>query len=207
MDEELISKKELLELKGISYGQLYRWKRKDLIPEEWFIRKSAVTGQETFFPKARILGRIDKILSMKEDLSLEDLAGMFSSTSTQIRLKPEEIDEMGIASRSTVGLYLKLAPVDGPFTFDQALFLYVLEKMFRSGDINHDEGKDLIPVLEDHYRAFEGKAADLVFLRKLGTPVFLLVSGQSTVFCDNSARIITRLSMQTCIEELKTRIK
>ena len=27
MDEELISKKELLETFGISYGALYRWKR------------------------------------------------------------------------------------------------------------------------------------------------------------------------------------
>lgn len=28
MDRDYISKKELLELTGISYGQLYRWKRK-----------------------------------------------------------------------------------------------------------------------------------------------------------------------------------
>ena len=30
MDEELISKKELLETFGISYGALYRWKRMGL---------------------------------------------------------------------------------------------------------------------------------------------------------------------------------
>ena len=40
--EELISKKELLEQTGISYGQLYRWKRKNIIPEEWLDRKSVV---------------------------------------------------------------------------------------------------------------------------------------------------------------------
>lgn len=51
MEQDLMSKKELLELTGISYGQLYRWKRKKLIPEEWFIRKSTFTGQETFFPR------------------------------------------------------------------------------------------------------------------------------------------------------------
>lgn len=50
MDEDLISKKDLLEQTGISYGQLYRWKRKNLIPEDWFIRKSTFTGQETFSP-------------------------------------------------------------------------------------------------------------------------------------------------------------
>ncbi|NFS84128.1 DUF4004 family protein, partial [Clostridium botulinum] len=43
MFEELISKKELLEEMKISYGQLYRWKRKKLIPEEWFIKKSVST--------------------------------------------------------------------------------------------------------------------------------------------------------------------
>lgn len=53
MEEELISKKELLEMTGISYGQLYRWKRKQLLPEDWFIRRSAFTGQETFFPASK----------------------------------------------------------------------------------------------------------------------------------------------------------
>ena len=43
----LISKKDLLARTGISYGQLYRWKRQNLIPEEWFIKKSTFTGQET----------------------------------------------------------------------------------------------------------------------------------------------------------------
>ncbi len=68
MENELISKKDLLELTGISYGQLYRWKRKLLIPEDWFIRKSTFTGQETFFPRDKIVSRIDKIKNMKEDV-------------------------------------------------------------------------------------------------------------------------------------------
>ena len=45
----LISKRELLENTGISYGQLYRWKREGLIPEEWFIKRASFTGQECFF--------------------------------------------------------------------------------------------------------------------------------------------------------------
>ncbi len=64
MEEELISKKEILDITGISYGQLYRWKRKELIPEEWFIKKSSYTGQETFFPKEKILDRINKIIDL-----------------------------------------------------------------------------------------------------------------------------------------------
>lgn len=72
--EELISKKELLEKYGISYGALYRWKRMGLIPEEWFEKKSAVTGQETFFPRAAITERIETILALKDEMSLEEIA-------------------------------------------------------------------------------------------------------------------------------------
>jgi len=71
MDE--ISKKDLLAETGISYGQLYRWKREGLIPEEWFVKRSAFTGQETFFPKERILERIGMILDMKDEQSLEEI--------------------------------------------------------------------------------------------------------------------------------------
>ena len=75
MEQELLSKKELLERYGISYGALYRWKRKGLIPEDWFIKKSTVTGQETFFPKALICERVELILGQKEDITLDELAG------------------------------------------------------------------------------------------------------------------------------------
>ena len=75
MEQELLSKKELLERYGISYGALYRWKRKGLIPEDWFIKKATVTGQETFFPKTLICERVELILGQKEDVTLDELAG------------------------------------------------------------------------------------------------------------------------------------
>ena len=64
LEEELISKKELLEQYQISYGALYRWKRMGLIPEGWFLRRSAPTGQETYFRRAQICLRIELILQM-----------------------------------------------------------------------------------------------------------------------------------------------
>lgn len=72
--EQLISKKDLLQIYKISYGALYRWKRKGLIPEEWFIKKSTVTGQETFFPKELVCKRVELILETKEDTLLDELA-------------------------------------------------------------------------------------------------------------------------------------
>ena len=71
MDE--ISKKDLLAETGISYGQLYRWKREGLIPEEWFVKRPSFTGQETFFPKEKITERVRMILDMKDEQSLDDI--------------------------------------------------------------------------------------------------------------------------------------
>lgn len=72
--EQVISKKDLLQKYKISYGALYRWKRKGLIPEEWFIKKSTITGQETFFPKDLVCKRVELILETKEDTLLDELA-------------------------------------------------------------------------------------------------------------------------------------
>ena len=80
-EEKLISKKELLSRYGISYGVLYRWKRKGLIPETWFIRRSTVTGQETFFRESQICPRIEEILERRDGSSLDELAERYREKS------------------------------------------------------------------------------------------------------------------------------
>lgn len=82
-NEELISKKALLEKYDISYGALYRWKRKGLIPEEWFIKKATVTGQETFFPRELICQRVELILNRKEEVLLDELSRKLQSSTPE----------------------------------------------------------------------------------------------------------------------------
>ena len=83
--EDLMSKKEVLEKYGISYGALYRWKRMGLIPEAWFIRKSTATGQETFFRRDQVCPRVELILSRRDGTSLEQLAGELEGERQQRR--------------------------------------------------------------------------------------------------------------------------
>lgn len=98
----LISKKDLLVQTGISYGQLYRWKRERLIPEEWFIKQPSFTGQETYFPKDKILTRIRAIQELKDRYPLEELAKLLSpevaerSFTAQDLEVIEEIDDRAI---------------------------------------------------------------------------------------------------------------
>ena len=95
-EERLISKKEVLEQMGISYGQLYRWKRKGLIPEAWFVRRSTFTGQETFFPRDKILDRIARIKDMKDDHPLDDLAELITtSVNAKLRVALSKLERLG----------------------------------------------------------------------------------------------------------------
>lgn len=74
----MISKKDLLKEMNISYGQLYRWKREGLIPDEWFNKQAVSTGQETFFKRNLIIPRIKKIIELKDKYQLEELKEFFS---------------------------------------------------------------------------------------------------------------------------------
>jgi len=206
MENELISKKELLQSTGISYGQLYRWKRKNLIPEEWFIKKSTYTGQETFFPKDRILDRIEKIKNMKGDISLDELADMLSPNLMETKLDRKKLIERSIVSKSTMDFYTHERGEMERFAFDKMLYLYILDKMFESGIINFEEGKIILNLLDEQYSKFKGKGGELVFLRKLGISSCCLVSSFCDIHFEDSMKIIERLNLSDLIEELKVKI-
>lgn len=206
METELISKKDLLDLTGISYGQLYRWKRKGLIPEDWFTRKSTFTGQETFFPKDKILARIARIKDMKEDLSLDDLADIFSPNLAEVILTKDQILGRGIVSCMTMDIFVEQNGDSGEFGFAEIFHMYVAEKLLQSGGISLNEAKIVMQALREHYGTFEGRNCDLIFIRKLGISTCCLVSSPSDVYFENTARVVSRLNLANCIEELKLKV-
>ncbi len=206
MESDLISKKELLELTGISYGQLYRWKRKHLIPEDWFIRKSTFTGQETFFPKDRILDRIEKIKNMKGDITLDDLADMLSPNLMELTLTKEKLVDHKIISNTTVEFYTGEKGEVDEFAFEKVLYLHVLDKMFQSGIMNFDEGRMILNLLENKYPKYKGKSCELLFLRKLGVSTCCLISKPGEIHFENSIKVIESFNMSDLIEELKIKI-
>ncbi|MGP8023300.1 MAG: YhbD family protein [Methanobacterium sp.] len=206
VEQELISKKELLELTKISYGQLYRWKRKNLIPEEWFIKKSTYTGQETFFPKERILDRIEKIKDMKGEVSLDDLANMLSPNLSELMMKSKDLIKLDIISKNTLDFYIKERGKDKELNFEKILYLSILDNLFDSGKINFDEGKLILNFLEEFYPKYKGKNCELLFLRKLGISSCCLVSKSNMINFENSMKIVENLNLTDLIEELKIKL-
>lgn len=206
MENDLISKKELLELAGISYGQLYRWKRKMLIPEEWFVRKSTFTGQETFFPRDKILSRIEKIKNMKDDTSLDELADMLSPSPADVQVGKNKLVQEKIVSEMTMDLFAQVIGIPEVLDFQSTLYAYLLDRMLNSGEIGAEEGKVLLKTLNERYPEFEGKQCDLIFARKLGVPFCLIVSGATKVSFDPAAKLVDRINISNVIEELKTKL-
>lgn len=206
MSTDLISKKDLLELTGISYGQLYRWKRKNLIPEDWFVRKSTFTGQETFFPKEKILERIDKIQTMKEDLSLDELANMFSPSVTEILLTKDDLLHKGIVSETVLQFFIEQTNKTAEFKFVDILYVHMLEELLQSGEVSLEEGKMVLQVLRDNYESIKHKNCDLIIVRKLGISTCLLVSNIDDLIFEKGTKIVLRESIMKYTEALKTKL-
>lgn len=208
MEEDLISKKELLDETGISYGQLYRWKRKQLIPEEWFIRKSTFTGQETFFPRERILGRVQHILQKKDDLSLDELAGKLSEplSQHQLILTVAQLRERNIVSNSSLERFGRPDSEGMQLTFEQILNLFAVDLLLSKGELNLEEADRLYLTLGVHTPGFAGKNWELFFVRKMGVSFYLMALSGAELAFDEGVRVVSRLRLADLTEQLKVRL-
>lgn len=217
MDEEnLISKKEVLELTGISYGQFYRWKRKGLIPESWFIRKSTFTGQETFLPRAKVLERIDKIHSLKDEHSLEELAKVLAPEVSGRDFSAEEIDELSWISDEVRTFYKEFRSETGGYMFHEVLFLTVIEELRQQ--LGDDELALVLSTLLNQQDALH-KSEEFRWTLLVGRKVFerSLTTKQppsisfcclydERCLCDPVTEVVVQLELHPLLEDIKLKL-
>jgi hypothetical protein len=204
--EELISKKDLLTEMNISYGQLYRWKRKKLIPEDWFMKKSTYTGQETFFPKGKILDRIDQIINMKDGSSLDDLADKFSSNMPEAMIRRrEELLHLQILSKEIINLYEEIFKGKEEYNFEDILYMYISEDLLRQGHLSIEDMSRILRMLSDNYESIKDKDPSLSVYRKFGVSVSLL-HRNGEIFYSDQAPIVDNYSIRSAVEKLKLKI-
>ncbi|HBG5845742.1 TPA: YhbD family protein [Clostridioides difficile] len=168
--EELISKKDLLSKTNISYGQLYRWKRKNIIPEEWFIKKSAFTGQETFFPRDKILERIELILSMKEETSLDDIANIFMKKDINKEFDIDFILSKEVICNYTKEIFQNLYKKEQSIGKKELLILSIIEKFLVKSTITFEELKLIVNIIEENFMSIYNENGKIYLFRKFGVP-------------------------------------
>ncbi len=201
----MISKKEVLRLTGISYGQLYRWKRMGLIPEAWFIRRSTFTGQETFFPKEKIIKRIQEILKLKEEHSLEELVRLLSPEAA-----PEKVTHGDPAAISAIGMEGKeLLWKDGAYTFAELVALAAGAEALRNKTKLH-QARLLVELLrrgEEDLRSPTGiylVLAEKALEREgISVRISFAVSGREPLRLDPESKVIVRLDLEKLVERVK----
>ncbi|WP_339319947.1 YhbD family protein [Paenibacillus sp. FSL R10-2734] len=208
MDDDLISKKQLLDLTGISYGQLYRWKRKQLIPEDWFIRKSTFTGQETFFPKEKILSRIDNIVNMKDGLSLDEMADKLSDKASfeKVSVTTKEIIERNIVSTTTLRKFGESIDDESKYTVDQLVHLFAVDRLLSAGEMSMEEAELLFRTLEEKVSRLESGSWELFFVRKMGVSSFILARAPAELWFDEGVRLVSKMAYADLIEQLKGKL-
>ncbi|WP_315071167.1 YhbD family protein [uncultured Clostridium sp.] len=204
MSEELISKKELLDKLQISYGQLYRWKRKKLIPEEWFIKKSVSTGQETFFPKDEIIARINKILELKDDISLDDLANQFSYKVGNVTLKRSYLLKNNIVSASILERFESVIKNKNELYEESKLFaLFVYERLINLGFFNLEEINEITTSLLKNYSKLSNENMIIIIRRKLGICYYYVISSEPEILIDESSIEIARFKIRDILEKIR----
>ena len=199
--EDLITKKELLDLTGISYGSLYRWKRKNLIPDKWFIHRATFTGHETFFPREKILERIEKIQTLKESMSLDDIAHALDPTLYKVEMSLRDLLDKEITTQPVIDLYLarygEMAQVDS----EGVLRIYLFHTLLNLGVLSRDEVFCALDLL--HAEKRELGQSRLIIIRKLGVCAVLLAPEEAFLSFDGETAVVKEIS----ISKLKTELK
>ena len=204
VEVELISKKELLQLTNISYGQLYRWKRKNLIPEDWFIKKSVSTGQETFFPREQILERITKIIELKDQVSLDELSDIFSPKVEESNFEGTDLIEKNIVTQQSLLLFQSMTGNQADLSdLQQVLMLKILDEQVVTGKITFEEGKLLWQFLNQHYARLNGDQASIMLIRHLGLPFVIGALNREMVIFDEGDKLILEIEVMKELGQIK----
>ena len=206
MSEKLISKKELLELTGISYGQLYRWKRKKLIPEEWFIKTATFTGQETFLPKDKVLERVEKIIELKDEVSLDELANMFSPNFNEVIIDEDRLIRENIISVGAMQLYKYNFGEKEKYNFYDTVVLNIFEMLITESNVKVQRSVEIIKRLKQIEKEINEKDYNLVManIKECDEKMIFLYCGDVILLDDYN--IVKKISINEKISEIKEKL-
>lgn len=189
--EKWISKKELLAKTGISYGQLYRWKREKLIPDAWFIKRAAFTGQETFFPRERVLERISFILENKDRYALRELVEMLSPNPENRRYPAKALD----TATSGLSSALARALCVEEWNHAQALCLLVASGARAQCALTEEETLDVTRGLLEWGNALLAERGQIAILHWQGEPLPLLIFAEDALLPSRGAQLLYSLPL------------
>ncbi len=201
----MISKKDLLAITGISYGQLYRWKRERLIPEEWFIKQSSYTGQETFFPREQILSRIQSIQDMKDKYSLEEMAKILSPEVKGVEISVEDLRELKELPHPTLLMFCGVLDKN-TFTPLEIVLMILLVRLQEEKQIESKQLGELLLGIKNSIAKIK-TGMRLGLLQVNDNYHLLIYPEQSTLLFDDSIELIWNAGIDDTLSTYKVQYK
>lgn len=202
----LISKKELLMITGISYGQLYRWKREKLIPEDWFIKQPSFTGQETFFPREKMLNRVKAIQELKDRYSLEELSKILSPEVAERNFTLEDLSKISEVNGGLIPAF-----TDGfkknNFTFIEVLIMVAISELKLECDITFIQVTELVDGIRGYLENIKSTGFIFVVFDLDKIYYASLYQEQAQVFLDNRFRIVKQIRLNDISSTIKIKYK
>ena len=177
-----------------------------LIPESWFIHKSTHTGQETFFPKERMLARVHRIQELKGELSKEQLKEIFSPNVRSFRIPFEDFLSLKIVTKLSVTAFSSVFPEKRELSFDDVFSIYVVDHLMRLSGIYLEDAKQVIRMLDKYLRKNSTKEFQLILMRKMGIPFTVLVKGEEEILLEENMEIIACAHLSEFEEALKDQL-
>ena len=201
-----ISKKDLLKTTGISYGQLYRWKREGLIPEEWCVKRSSPTGQETYFPQEKILKRIHAIQQLKDSYSLEELARILTPEVSNRLFCEEDLEHFDELDIDVAADFMDAMSKDS-FVFLEVLVMIALSQAMVDSAITEEERTHAVSFLSKRMSELHSADYVLELLQAQGHLYVLLKKEGSEVYLDDGLVAIRSIHLNELSNAIKLKYK
>ena len=201
-----ISKKDLLKTTGISYGQLYLWKREGLIPEEWFVKRSSPTGQETYFPQEKILKRIHAIQQLKDSYSLEELARILTPEVSNRLFCEEDLEHFDELDIDVAADFMDAMSKDS-FVFLEVLVMIALSQAMVDSAITEEERTHAVSFLSKRMSELHSADYVLELLQAQGHLYVLLKKEGSEVYLDDGLVAIRSIHLNELSNAIKLKYK
>ena len=194
--DEWISKKDLLAETGISYGQLYRWKREGLIPESWFVKRAVPSGQETFLPREMILNRIAFILKYKDKHPLSELHEMLSPASESRHYKTTALIRLPGMLRPIMQISALTNARD--FNHGQALCALIGANILSACDMPDEQLRSILKALLDwqhREQIFSSADGRIAILRSQKQLIPVYMQPDAAIMVSEGTELIFQLRM------------
>jgi hypothetical protein len=202
----LISKKDLLKETGISYGQLYRWKREGLIPEEWFIKRPSFTGQETFFPKAKIIKRINAIKELKDQYSLEELAKMLSPEVAERMFTDKDLQIIAEIHPGLIPCFCKVFGKN-KFSYIEVLFITAVSIFYKEHHLQLAEVEDICNGMMQNLQSLKQTDYLCLLLESNGTYFVVIQDEKANVYLDNRIKQLAKVRLNDISANMKIKYR